>query len=76
MMPPLIIVGVRVMRERARIMEAKRGFSVSTSVMISSTFSAEGLCSMAKTDRWSKRLVDVSRSGSKDSMRCRTRWSV
>ena len=69
LMPPVIIVGVRVMRDRARIIEAKRGFSGSTSAMISSTFSADGLCSMAKTERWSKRLVDVSRSGSKASMR-------
>ena len=63
-MPPLIIVGVMVIRDSAVSIEAKRGLSSETSAMISSTFSADGACSMAKLDRCANRLVEVSRSGS------------
>ena len=67
-MPPRIMVGVNVMRERALSKEANRGFVGSTSAMISSMLDGEGRCSMAKVDRWSKRPVEVSNSGSNCSM--------
>ena len=51
LMPPRTMVGVRVMRERARSMEAKRGFSGWISAMIWSTFCGDALCSMAKVER-------------------------
>ena len=40
--------------------------------MIRSTFSGDGLCSMAKVDRWSNIDVDVSRSASYPSRRLST----
>ena len=62
--PPFIIVGVIVILERALIIEASRGSVSSSSVTMSSTFFGEGLCSIANVDKCSKKLVDVSSSGS------------
>ena len=62
--PPLTIVGVNVIRESARSIEAKRGLSGCISAIMASTLAGEGRSSMAKVERWSKRVVEVSRSGS------------
>ena len=70
--PPLTMVGVRVIRESALSMDANLGLSGSTSAIISSIFSGEALCSIAKSDRCSKILVEVSRSAWYCSIRVKT----
>ena len=72
LIPPLIIVGVIVILDSALSIDAKRGFRFSCSRIISSTFSAEGLCSIANVERCSNKLVLVSLSGSYSSSLCKS----
>ena len=71
-MPPFIIVGVIVILDKALSIEANLGLSASCSLMISSTLSDDGLCSMANVERCSNRLVEVSLSASYSSILLRT----
>ena len=63
LIPPDTMVGVTVIRDNARRTEANLGLTDSMSEIIFVMLSGDGLCSMAKVDRWLNSSEEVSNSG-------------